>query len=40
VAFVLGMLFANEHVTGMEIMALAVILVGVFLVLSNPNKEL
>ena len=40
VAFVLGMLFANEHVTGMEVTALAVILVGVFLVLSNPNKEL
>ena len=40
VAFVLGMVFANEHVTGMELTALAVILVGVFLVLSNPNKEL
>jgi drug/metabolite transporter (DMT)-like permease len=40
VAFVLGMVFANEHVTGMEVTALAVILVGVFLVLSNPNKEL
>lgn len=40
VAFVLGMVFANEHVTGMEVTALAVILIGVFLVLSNPNKEL
>ncbi len=40
VAFVLGIVFANEHVTGTELMALAVILIGVFLVLSTPNKDL
>ncbi len=39
VAFALGVYFANEHVTGIELIALAVILLGVFLVLSVPNKD-
>ncbi len=39
VAFVLGIWFANEQVTSTEYMALAVILVGVFLVLSATQKS-
>jgi drug/metabolite transporter (DMT)-like permease len=39
VAFSVGIWFANEHVTTTEVIALAVILVGVFLVLSASNKE-
>ena len=39
VAFAVGIWFANEHVTTTEVIALAVILVGVFLVLSASNKE-
>ena len=39
VAFTLGIWFANETVTKTEYMALAVILVGVFLVLSAENKD-
>lgn len=40
VAFILGIWLANEQVTPNEYMALAVILVGVFLVLSANNKEI
>ncbi len=40
VAFVLGIWLANEHVTPIEYTALAVILVGVFLVLTAENKEI
>jgi drug/metabolite transporter (DMT)-like permease len=40
VAFVLGIWLANEQVTPNEYMALGVILVGVFLVLSANNKEI
>jgi drug/metabolite transporter (DMT)-like permease len=40
VAFIVGIWFANEHVTGNEYMALAIILLGVFLVLSASNKEI
>lgn len=40
VAFAVGIWFANEHVTRIELMALAVILVGVFLVLSATNKDI
>ncbi|MEQ1486919.1 MAG: drug/metabolite exporter YedA [Methylotenera sp.] len=40
VAFAVGIWFANEHVTRVELMALAVILVGVFLVLSATNKDI
>ena len=39
VAFAVGIWFANETVTKTEYMALAVILVGVFLVLSAENKD-
>lgn len=39
VAFAVGIWFANEQVTTMELMALAVILVGVFLVLSATHSE-
>lgn len=39
VAFALGMWFASERVTRAELMALAVILVGVFLVLSAEPKN-
>ena len=39
VAFALGIWFANEHITLVEITALAVILVGVFLVLSADDSE-
>ena len=39
VAFTVGIWFANETVTKTEYMALAVILVGVFLVLSAENKD-
>ena len=39
VAFAVGIWFANETVTKTEFMALAVILVGVFLVLSAENKD-
>ena len=39
VAFVLGIWFANESVTSTEYAALAVILVGVFLVLSASGEE-
>ncbi|OIR06601.1 putative inner membrane transporter YedA [mine drainage metagenome] len=38
VAFAVGIWLANEHVTRMEFIALAVILVGVFLVLSAMQK--
>ena len=38
VAFAVGIWFANESVTNTEYAALAVILVGVFLVLSANNK--
>ena len=40
VAFAVGIWFATEAVTSHEYMALAVILVGVFLVLSQNNKEI
>ncbi len=40
VAFAVGIWFANEAVTSHEYLALAVILVGVFLVLSQNNKEI
>ena len=40
VAFTVGIWFANEHVTTIEFIALAVILVGIFLVLSAGNKEI
>jgi drug/metabolite transporter (DMT)-like permease len=39
VAFVLGIYFANEAVTAVEYIALAVILVGVFLVLTAQTSE-
>ncbi|MES2636769.1 MAG: drug/metabolite exporter YedA [Pseudomonadota bacterium] len=39
VAFVLGIWLANEHVTPTEYIALAVILVGVFLVLSADSQK-
>ena len=38
VAFIVGIWLANEKVTNIELIALAVILVGVFLVLSATNK--
>ena len=38
VAFVVGICFANEHVTTNEYIALAIILIGVFLVLSEKIK--
>jgi drug/metabolite transporter (DMT)-like permease len=40
VAFALGIWLANEHVTSIEYIALAVILIGVFLVLTAENKEI
>jgi drug/metabolite transporter (DMT)-like permease len=40
VAFVLGIWLANEHVTTNEYIALAIILVGVFLVLTAENEEI
>ncbi len=40
VAFILGIWLANEHVATMEFIALGVILVGVFLVLSAINKDI
>jgi drug/metabolite transporter (DMT)-like permease len=40
VAFVVGMAFAGETVTWTEYAALAVILVGVYLVLTAENKEI
>lgn len=40
VAFAVGIWFANEQVTTLEYAALAVILVGVFLVLTAENKEI
>jgi drug/metabolite transporter (DMT)-like permease len=40
VAFGAGIWFANEHVTGAELLALMIILVGVFLVLSADTKTL
>jgi drug/metabolite transporter (DMT)-like permease len=39
VAFIAGIWFANEHVTTNEYIALAIILVGVFLVLSESGKS-
>ncbi|NOT66122.1 MAG: drug/metabolite exporter YedA [Methylotenera sp.] len=39
VAFAVGIWFANEHVTRVELMALTVILVGVFLVLSANSEK-
>ena len=39
VAFGVGIWLANEHVTKMELIALAVILVGVFLVLSATQQK-
>jgi drug/metabolite transporter (DMT)-like permease len=39
VAFIVGILFANEHVTNNEFIALGVILIGVFLVLSTSSKD-
>jgi drug/metabolite transporter (DMT)-like permease len=39
VAFSLGIWLANEHVTKTELMALAVILVGVFLVLTATQEN-
>jgi len=39
VAFVVGIWLANEHVTKMELIALAVILVGVFLVLTATQEK-
>lgn len=38
VAFVVGVWFANEHIHVMEYIALAVILVGVFLVLTSTTE--
>ncbi|MFD1122159.1 drug/metabolite exporter YedA [Methylophilus flavus] len=38
VAFVVGVLFADEHIHTMEYIALAVILVGVFLVLTSTSE--
>lgn len=38
VAFILGIWIANEHVTKIEIIALAVILVGVYLVMTSTEK--
>ncbi len=38
VAFVVGVLFADEHINTMEYIALAVILVGVFLVLTSTTE--
>jgi len=40
VAFIVGILFANEKVTTAEFIALGIILIGVFLVLSANNKEI
>ncbi|MDP3087011.1 MAG: drug/metabolite exporter YedA [Methylotenera sp.] len=40
VAFIVGIWFANEQVTSVELIALGVILVGVFLVLSSSSKEI
>ena len=40
VAFAVGIWLANEHVTTNEYIALAIILMGVFLVLSAENKEI
>ena len=40
VAFVVGVWFANEHVSIVEFVALGVILSGVFLVLSATNKDI
>lgn len=40
VAFIGGIWFANEYVAPMEFIALGVILVGVFLVLSAANKDI
>jgi drug/metabolite transporter (DMT)-like permease len=39
VAFIVGILFASEHVSTNEYIALAIILVGVFLVLSESGNE-
>lgn len=39
VAFVVGIWFANERVTSSEYIALGVILVGVFLVLTAANQD-
>ncbi|WP_047551115.1 drug/metabolite exporter YedA [Methylotenera sp. G11] len=39
VAFTVGIWFAGEHVTSMELVALAVILIGVFLVLSATQQK-
>jgi drug/metabolite transporter (DMT)-like permease len=39
VAFAVGIWLANEHVTANELLALGVILVGVYLVLSVNNNE-
>jgi len=39
VAFAVGIWFAGEHVTAMELIALAVILAGVFLVLSATQQK-
>lgn len=39
VAFIVGIWFANEHVTSSEYIALGIILIGVFLVLSASSKE-
>jgi drug/metabolite transporter (DMT)-like permease len=39
VAFIVGILFASEHVSTNEYIALAIILFGVFLVLSESGKE-
>jgi drug/metabolite transporter (DMT)-like permease len=39
VAFAVGIWFAGEHVTSSELIALAVILVGVFLVLSATQQK-
>ena len=38
VAFAVGIWFANEHITGVELIALAVIIVGVYLVLTAEEK--
>ena len=38
VAFAVGIWFANEHITGFELIALAVIIVGVYLVLTAEEK--
>jgi drug/metabolite transporter (DMT)-like permease len=40
VAFFVGIWFANEHISVNEYIALAIILVGVFLVLSANTKEI